>query len=84
MKKILLLVTFIALSSCDMKDKQGNAPLIDDGTGKLIDNPNYHTDNYYEVEEEYQGKTPEEEVEMAKLQNNMKRFADSLKKADKK
>ena len=84
MKKILLFASILILTSCEMKDKQGNAPLIDDGTGKLIDNPNYHTDNYYKVEEEYQGKTPEEEVEMSKLQNNMKRFADSLEKADKK
>jgi hypothetical protein len=27
-----------------MKDKEGNAPLIEDENGYLVDNPNYHSD----------------------------------------
>lgn len=45
----------LSLLSCDFKDKNGNAPLIDDGNGKLIDNPEYKTDAQIEYDEKMQG-----------------------------
>ncbi|SKC12463.1 hypothetical protein SAMN05660477_03166 [Soonwooa buanensis] len=54
MKKILLLLSIILLSSCDFKDKNGNAPLIEDANGNLIDNPNYKTKAESEYDEKMQ------------------------------
>lgn len=47
MKKILLLsllTSGMTLTSCDFKDKNGNAPLIENENGELVDNPNYKSE----------------------------------------
>ncbi|EKB61412.1 hypothetical protein [Bergeyella zoohelcum] len=52
MKRILLVaISAMFLVSCDFKDKHGNAPLIEDEQGRLVDNPNYKTDEEWEREE---------------------------------
>lgn len=41
MKKLFFSILLLTLISCDFKDKKGNAPLIEDANGTLIDNPAY-------------------------------------------
>lgn len=55
MKKFLLIgIIGLSLYSCDFKDKNGNAPLINDGNGNLIDNPEYKTDAEIEYDNKMQ------------------------------
>ncbi len=52
MKKLLLLSLIpLGLISCDMKDKEGNASLVEDDKGYLVDNPEYKTDAKYKYDE---------------------------------
>ena len=51
MKKLFFLGLAILFTSCSLKDKEGNAPLIEDENGYLVDNPNYHSDAYYKASE---------------------------------
>ena len=83
MKKLMFLFTILLLVSCNMKDKEGNAPLIEDENGYLVDNPNYHSDAYYKASEIVDSTTEANKEEVKELQKNMKQFADSLVKADK-
>lgn len=84
MKKTLLFsVLMVGLISCDFKDKNGNAPLVDDGTGKLIDNPNYKSDAQYEYEEKEVKKREKFDEAFKDVGSNMKKWADSAVAADK-
>ncbi len=84
MKKLMFLFTILLLVSCSMKDKEGNAPLIEDENGYLVDNPNYHSDAYYKASEIVDSTTEANKEEVKELQKNMKQFVDSLNKAEKK
>ena len=84
MKKLMFLFTILSLVSCSMKDKEGNAPLIEDENGYLVDNPNYHSDAYYKASEIVDSTTEANKEEVKELQKNMKQFVDSLNKAEKK
>ena len=84
MKKLMFLFTLLLLVSCSMKDKEGNAPLIEDENGYLVDNPNYHSDAYYKASEIVDSTTEANKEEVKELQKNMKQFVDSLNKAEKK
>ncbi len=83
MKKLMFLFTILLLVSCSMKDKEGNAPLIEDENGYLVDNPNYHSDAYYKASEIVDSTTEANKEEVKELQKNMKQFVDSLNKAEK-
>ena len=83
MKKLMFLFTILSLVSCSMKDKEGNAPLIEDENGYLVDNPNYHSDAYYKASEIVDSTTEANKEEVKELQKNMKQFVDSLNKAEK-
>ena len=83
MKKLIFLFTILSLVSCSMKDKEGNAPLIEDENGYFVDNPNYHSDAYYKASEIVDSTKEANKEEVKELQKNMKQFADSLVKADK-
>lgn len=55
MKKLLLLsILGLSLVSCDLKDKNGNAPLIENEKGEFVDNPNYKTDQQIKFDENMQ------------------------------
>ncbi|MGV8914381.1 MAG: hypothetical protein ACOH1X_02920 [Kaistella sp.] len=55
MKKLLLLSTLgLSLVSCDLKDKNGNAPLVENEEGEFVDNPNYKTDQQIKYDENMQ------------------------------
>ena len=84
MKKLMFLFTILLLVSCSMKDKEGNAPLIEGENGYLVDNPNYHSDAYYKASEIVDSTTEANKEEVKELQKNMKQFVDSLNKAEKK
>ena len=84
MKKLMFLFTILLLVSCSMKDKEGNAPLIEDENGYLVDNPNYHSDAYYKASEIVDSTTEANKEEVKELQKNMKQIVDSLNKAEKK
>ena len=84
MKKLMFLFTILLLVSCSMKDKEGNAPLIEDENGYLVDNPNYHSDAYYKASEIVDSTKEANKEEVKELQKNMKQFVDSLSKAEKK
>ncbi|GEM_PF-4910040 len=43
MRKIIFCLLIVCAVSCDFKDKNGNAPLIEDADGNLVDNPDYKT-----------------------------------------
>ena len=63
MKKVILMAIIgLSLICCDFKDKNGNAPLIYDGTGKLIYNPEYKTDAQIEYDEKMQSARDEYEL----------------------
>ena len=83
MKKLMFLFTILLLVSCNMKDKEGNAPLIEDENGYLVDNPNYHSDAYYKASEIVDSTTEANKEEVKELQKNMKQFVDSLNQAEK-
>ena len=83
MKKLMFLFTILLLLSCSMKDKEGNAPLIEDENGYLVDNPNYHSDAYYKASEIVDSTTEANKEEVKELQKNMKQFVDSLNQAEK-
>lgn len=83
MKELMFLFTILLLVSCSMKDKEGNAPLIEDENGYLVDNPNYHSDAYYKASEIVDSTTEANKEEVKELQKNMKQFVDSLNKAEK-
>ena len=84
MKKLLLFsVLSMSLLSCDFKDKEGNAPLIDDGTGKLVDNPNFKSDAQYEYEEKEAQKKEKFDEAFKDVGSNMKKWADSAVAAEK-
>ena len=83
MKKLMFLFTILSLVSCSMKDKEGNAPLIEDENGYFVDNPNYHSDAYYKASEIVDSTTEANKEEVKELQKNMKQFVDSLNKAEK-
>ena len=83
MKKLMFLFTILLLVSCNMKDKEGNAPLIEDENGYLVDNPNYHSDAYYKASEIVESTTEANKEEVKELQKNMKQFVDSLNQAEK-
>ena len=60
MRRITSIFLILLLISCDFKDNSGNAPLIEDADGNLVDNPNYKSEeeqNYdvqmQDVREEY-------------------------------
>lgn len=65
------------LTACDFKDNSGNAPLIEDENGYLIDNPAY-------VDPVKQDADEKRKEEVKELQTNMKAWADSAVAADKK
>ena len=77
MKKLMFLFTILLLVSCNMKDKEGNAPLIEDENGYLVDNPNYHSDAYYKASEIVDSTTEANKEEVKELQKNMKQIDDS-------
>ena len=79
----MFLFTILLLVSCNMKDKEGNAPLIEDENGYLVDNPNYHSDAYYKASEIVDSTTEANKEEVKELQKNMKQFVDSLNQAEK-
>ena len=79
----MFLFTSVLLLSCNMKDKEGNAPLIEDENGYLVDNPNYHSDAYYKASEIVDSTTEANKEEVKELQKNMKQFVDSLNQAEK-
>lgn len=79
LRKIVFSSFLFLLLSCDFKDKNGNAPLIDDGTGKLIDNPDYKSDEEYEREELKQM----QDNDFKDVGSNMKKWADSVNKLPK-
>ena len=83
MKKLMFLFTILSLVSCSMKDKEGNAPLIEDENGYLVDNPNYHSDAYYKASEIVDSTTEANKEEVKELRKNMKQFVDSLQEAEK-
>lgn len=83
MKKIIFLFTVILITSCSFKDKEGNAPLIRDKNGYLVDNPEYKSDAYYKASEIVDSAKEANKNEVKKLQKNMKQFVDSLQKAEK-
>lgn len=80
MKKILFLsAIYCVVIGCDFKDSKGNAPLIEDANGNLVDNPNYVSDQQYqEMEKE---KIREDEVKH--IHESMKKWGDSAVEADK-
>ncbi|MBT0572778.1 hypothetical protein OKE68_02780 [Riemerella anatipestifer] len=53
MRKTLLFLVTLFFISC-FEDKNGNAPLIEDENGYLVDNPNYKTDRELEYDEKMQ------------------------------
>lgn len=64
------------LTACDFKDNSGNAPLIEDENGYLIDNPAY-VDPAKEKEETQRKK------DVKRISEGMKAWADSAVAADK-
>ena len=83
MKKLIFLFIILSLVSCSMKDKEGNAPLIEDENGYFVDNPNYHSDAYYKASEIVDSTTEANKDEVKELRKNMKQFVDSLQEAEK-
>ena len=83
MKKLFFLGLAILFTSCSLKDKEGNAPLIEDENGYLVDNPNYHSDAYYKASEIVDSTTEANKDEVKELRKNMKQFVDSLQEAEK-
>ena len=58
-----------------MKDKNGNSPLIDDGTGRLIDNPEYKSDDQLRYEDKKAAEKAEFDEAFKDVGANMKKWA---------